>query len=240
MECLLLIQGRVKQVDLFRKPTNRNQYLLTTSCHPTHVTTNIPFSLAVRIVRIWSLQSDRDKRLTELRNMLIERDYKPGIIDAAIEKARSIDRKDALKKVENNNTNKRPVFIITYDPRLPSITEIVKKHWRSMVKDPYLADVFKKSALIAYKRAQNIKDKIIRAKVPPLAPLRPKRALPGMSRCKGYPICPFIKQGKSVRAVASYTAEILQEVNCKSKNVIYCIECRKCKNQYIEETDRSL
>ena len=42
--------------------------------------------------------------------MLIERDYKPGIIDAAIEKARSIDRKDALKKVENNNTNKRPVF----------------------------------------------------------------------------------------------------------------------------------
>ena len=85
-----------------------------------------------------------------------------------------IDRKDALKKVGNNNTNKRPVFIITYDPRLPSITEIVKKHWRSMVKDPYLADVFKKSALIAYKRAQNIKDKIIRAKVPPSAPLRPK------------------------------------------------------------------
>ena len=145
-----------------------------------------------------------------------------------------------IKKVENNNTNKRPVFIITYDPRLPSITEIVKKHWRSMVKDPYLADVFKKSALIAYKRAQNIKDKIIRAKVPPLAPLRPKRALPGMSRCKGYPICPLKKQGKSVRAVASYTAEILQEVNCKSKNVIYCIECRKCKNQYIGETDMSL
>ena len=110
-----------------------------------------------------------------------------------------------------------------------------------MVKDPYLADVFKEPPLIAYKRAQNIKDKIIRAKVPPLAPLRPRRVLPGMSRCKGCPICPFIKQGKSVRAVAaSYTAEILQEVNCKSKNVIYCIECRKCKNQYIGETNRSL
>ena len=127
--------------------------------------------------------------------MLIERDYKPGIIDAAIEKARSIDRKDALKKVENNNTNKRPVFIITYDPRLPSITEIVKKHWHSMVKDPYLAYVFKEPPLIAYKRAQNIKDKIIRAKVPPLAPLRLRRVLPGMRRCKGCPICTFIKQG---------------------------------------------
>ena len=43
---------------------------------------------------------------------------------------------------------------LTYDPRLPSITEIVKKHWRSMVKDPYLADVFKEPPLIAYKRAK--------------------------------------------------------------------------------------
>ena len=40
-----------------------------------------------------------------------------------------------------------------------------------MVKDPYLAEVFKEPPLIAYKRAPNIRDKIIRAKVPPLAPL---------------------------------------------------------------------
>ena len=62
-----------------------------------------------------------------------------------------------------------------------------------------------------------------------------------MTRCKGCPICPFVNQGKRVRAVAtSYTAEILQEDNCKTKNVIYCINCKKCENQYIGETDRSL
>ena len=81
-----------------------------------------------------------------------------------------ITRTEALKKVETNKTKKRPVFVITYDPRLPSITVIVKKHWRTMVRDLYLADVFTEPPLIAYKRPQNIREKIVRAKVPPPAP----------------------------------------------------------------------
>ena len=228
-------------VDLYKKPTDRNQYLLTSSCHPTHVTTNIPFSLALRIVRICSLPEDRDKRLAELKSMLLERDYKPGIIDAAIEKAKSIPRSEALKKVENKKEKKRPVFVITHDPRLPSITNIVHKHWRTMSKDPYLKQVFSEPPLIAYKRPKNIKELIIRAKVPPTAPARPKRKIPGMTKCKGCPTCPYIKQGKQIRASAtSYTAEILDQVNCQTSNIVYCITCKKCNIQYIGESQRSL
>ena len=51
----------------------------------------------------------------------MERDYKPGLIDAAIEKARAIPRAEALKKVNPEKQSKRPVFVVTYDPRLPSI-----------------------------------------------------------------------------------------------------------------------
>ena len=77
-------------LDLYRKPTERNQYLLPSSCHPAHVTNNIPFSLAYRIVRICSDQDTRDKRLEELSKLLLDRNYKKSIINAANNKAKSI------------------------------------------------------------------------------------------------------------------------------------------------------
>ena len=62
--------------DLYRKPTHRNQYVLTIFCHPAHVTDNIPFSLALRIIRICSENTGRDIRLAELKSLLLYRGYK--------------------------------------------------------------------------------------------------------------------------------------------------------------------
>ena len=48
-----IVEGKIV-TDLFRKECDRNQYLLTSSCHPVQCTKNMPFSLALRIVRICS------------------------------------------------------------------------------------------------------------------------------------------------------------------------------------------
>ena len=40
--------------DLYTKPTDKHQYLLHSSCHPTHTKRAIPFSLALRLRRICS------------------------------------------------------------------------------------------------------------------------------------------------------------------------------------------
>ena len=143
--------------DLYKKETDRNQYLLTSSCHPAHVTNNIPFSLALRIVRICSKPEDREKRFIDLKNMLLARDYSNKIIDAAIEKARNIPRSEALKRVVKQANNDRTVFVVTYDPRLPSISKIVNKHYRTMIQDPHQKEVLNKHFLIAYKRPKNIR-----------------------------------------------------------------------------------
>ena len=45
--------GQVK-TDLHTKPTNRHHYLLNSSCHPLHTKRAIPFSLALRLLRICS------------------------------------------------------------------------------------------------------------------------------------------------------------------------------------------
>merc|ERR1712030_73169 len=75
--------------DLFRKKCDINQYILTSSCHPVQCTENIPFSLALRIIQICSENNTRDERLGELKQLLLDREYREGMIDVAINKARS-------------------------------------------------------------------------------------------------------------------------------------------------------
>ena len=55
-----IVDGKVV-TDLYKKPTDRNMYLLPRSCHPAHTTNSIPYSLALRIVRICSREVDMDK-----------------------------------------------------------------------------------------------------------------------------------------------------------------------------------
>lgn len=62
------------------------------------MTTNIPFSLALRIVRICSLPEARDQRLEELKDMLLSRGYRKSVINDAVKKARNIPRNEAIKK----------------------------------------------------------------------------------------------------------------------------------------------
>ena len=232
--------GRI-ETDLFRKPTDKNQYLLTSSCHPKECFENIPLSLAIRINRICSEEHNREIRFQELKEMLIEREYTPGIIDAAIAKARATPRAMALGRVPRHETTDRPVYVALYDPRLPLISKITQKHHRSMVcRDQYLKDVFPLPPLIAYKRQKNIKETIIRAKVAPKV-TRPKRINKGMKKCdkKRCEACPYIKTGRSIKS-DKFTWKINHKYDCSTTNVVYMVECDKdnCKMRYIGETIR--
>ena len=242
LDTLLSLKEDKIIVDLYRKPTDRNLYLLPTSCHPPQMITNIPYSLALRIVRICSESDTRDKRLNELRDLLSERNYNLSIINSAILRAKKISRTQALCNVAPSKSNVRPVYVITYDPRLPNIQSIVNKHWRSMkTVDPYLATVFPEPPLTAFKRQRNIKDFIIRSKVSESRKF-PKRIKLGMKKCeKSCLACPFILEQKTVKN-ESKIWYIRSNVNCKTTNFIYMIECNieNCKQRYIGESGRSL
>ena len=77
---------------------------------------------------IFSFKEDREKHFLELKDLSLSRDYKPKIIDSAIEKARNVPRNEALKKVNKEKTSSRPVFVMHFDQRLPSIPAIIKRH----------------------------------------------------------------------------------------------------------------
>ena len=167
---------RKLEVDLFKKQTDINQYLLPSSCHPKATSKAIPFSLSLRIVRICTKKKQRYQRLSELKELLLARKYPEQLIDAAQDKAKKIPRKVALLKVRKKDTTNRPVFSIKYDPRLPSIQALQSKHWRSMtVQNQYLKEVFTEPPMTAYRRQTNIRDILIKFKVRPAPERYPKR-----------------------------------------------------------------
>ena len=158
----------------------------------------MPFSLALRINRICSDPSDTEKAYNELKGMLIQRQYPEKIINEAIARSRAIPRGVALKSVTRQSTTNRTTFVVLFDPRLPLVKPIMQKHWRSMVtQDSYLKKVFPSPPLIAYKRQQNIKDKLIRAKV--ASNTRIQRNLVGMTKCNNCVACKYITEGKSIK-----------------------------------------
>ena len=171
-------------LDLYRKPTDRNKYLLPDSCHPYSNIHNIPLSLAIRITRICSEPETRENRYNELKCMLLERKYPLGIIDAAISKARSIPREVAIRRVAREHTqSRRPVFVVSWDPRLPSVSAMTQKHWRKMTsQDQLMKDTFPEPPLVAYKRQKNLGDFLIRAKVNPKNNRKSNRKLRGMKK----------------------------------------------------------
>ena len=165
-------------------------------------------------MRICSKESDHEQMFQELKQMLTERGYLENIINAAIIKARGVPNQVALKPVLRQDTNTRPVFAVTYDPRLPSAKGIVNKHWRSMVsQDQHLEEVFKEPPMIAFKRQRYQRDMLIRAKVHQIKG-REKRSFNGMRKCAA---CPYVPKTKTLKTYKKQTWKIMNSISCESK-----------------------
>ena len=110
-----------------------------------------------------------------------------------------------------------------------------------MTDDPYLADVYPLPPMVSYRRPKNLKDILVRAKVPQVIS-RPKRKLNGMKRCPYDCLtCPYVQSGKTIHATATkYKHDLEAAVDCQTANIIYCLSCNKCSEQYIGETEQTL
>ena len=68
-----------------------------------------------------------------------------------------------------------------------------------IAQDSYLAEVFQKPPLTAFK-SQNLRDLLIRAKVLGAPRHHEKRQFNGMKKCgKLCTLCPYVKEGKVVK-----------------------------------------
>jgi hypothetical protein len=122
---------------------------------------NVPYSLALRILRICSTAVALDKHLHELGQMLLSRSYKK-VVKNAIDKVKLINRSLELTKVAKS-TNKSVILALKYHPKLCSVTQIIRKHWRTLTKDFKVLKIFPSPPLVAYRQPPNLKSVLFRA-----------------------------------------------------------------------------
>ena len=223
------------QIDLHTKPTDSHQYLLPTSCHPKHITNNIPKGLAIRVKRICSSANTCNRRLKELRGHLRKRGYKKRTIDRAFEATSNMERGELLHYREKKKNSRVP-FVATYHPDAPYIEGIIAKHWSLIEDSEELKRVFTQRPIVAYRRPQNLRDLLVRARVD----TEPKQP-PGTSKCQTR-TCQICRGLMPITTTFTGTVSgtrhpIKQPLSCNSVNVIYLITCQKCGIQYIGETE---
>jgi peptide-methionine (R)-S-oxide reductase len=235
---LTIKNGKIK-TDLYRKETDKVQYLLPSSCHPSHIFKSVPYSLGLRLVRICSDREDLKKRLFELEEMLLSRGYSKNIVKETTLKALTLDRAEILKKVTKTKKD-RVVLAVTYHPKLPSVSSIISKHYKTLSKDQKAKETFPLPPMVAFKQPPNLRNKLVHAKLPTKG--KSKRQVNGIRPCnKPCGICPYVLQSNQFISTATKERfQIKGTFNCNTSGVIYLTTCSKCLIQYVGQTGRRL
>ena len=229
----------------YTKPTDRQNYLYRTSAHPEHLKKNIPYGQALRLKKICSKKEDYEKSAKKLKERLLQLKYQEEEIDTQFNKANARSR-DVLLQSEgkqNLTTNRLPC-VTTYNKSSPDIKETINKHWDILKVDPNLEQIFQEKPVMAFKRNKNLKDMIgqktlLNNKVVRKKPIKTHKGLCSPCNSHGNNIC-----CKQIRNTDEFqnngTKEkfkIFHRVNCRSKFVIYLLECILCMIQYVGKSE---
>ena len=124
--------------------------------------------------------------------------------------------------------------MVTFNRTLSNLIKIVHKHWHVLKADNQLKKVFAEAPLLAYRRNKNIKEFIGSNCISNNEVVRPKTIIEKgeCSPCynkTGALCCSQVNKTSNFRSTKGETFEIRHNVNCKSKNVLYLVDCTLCK-----------
>ena len=233
-----IVDGQIV-TDLYVKPTDTHQYLATNSCHPRHCKEAIPYSQALRMRRICSSDEAFNKRTTDLKEHLTPRSYEETTVQQQIERAKHLRQEDALRPPAEKATNKRTPLVVSYHPNLPHLTALTKEKLPILHASNHLKQAIPELPIVAYRRPKNLRDLLVSAELKTPDSCQAQGSSPcGHPRCR---TCQHIwTEDTFVSTTTGCSYHVRATATCKTRNVIYLIQCRKCKLQYVGETQNPL
>ena len=145
------------QTTIYRKQTDRQNYLDARSEHPKLLKDSIPYSQALRIKRICSSQQEFLNHTAKMINQFQKRGYDRSLIEQQINKANLQEREQLLKEKKKETATNIPLSL-KYNRTLPKIKEIVMKHWHLLHINPNLAEIFQNPTILAFYQNKKLRD----------------------------------------------------------------------------------
>ena len=229
----------ILQTKVFFKDTDTHQLLHKASFHPKHTTKGVLKSQLLRFKRISSSYANYSDSCSILFKALRQRGYSRRLM-------RQMKREIWLSEPRSRDA------VVTDQDILPIVIPYndvgckLAKLWKSIIS---LNPNFSGYRLItAFSNGQNLSKKLVHSSMQ-LPAGRQSERRPTLStgnscrrctsiRCKA---CNYITEGARFRsAVNDKTFTVRGSLNCTSKNLVYLVSCRKCNQQYVGETGRTL
>ena len=104
---------------------------------------------------------------------------------------------------------------------------IVRHHWKEIQKSETLTKLFPKPPVVAFRQPKSINNILVRAAVGQCKPC-------GDKRCK---CCLQLQHAQVFHSkTTGKEYSIVCNVNCKTPNVVYLLDCHVCGSQYVGES----
>ena len=149
---------------VYHKKTDDKMYLHYSSAHPRSQKDTIPYSLFIRCKRICTENRHFNMEVQEITNKLAHQGYPKELIVKSYLKAKNQDRDNLLKMDEKPNNQKNKIRLITtYNKHNPPMKEILERF-----KDYFLQNrkgIDFQNIQTVYRRAPNLRDKLVRGQV---------------------------------------------------------------------------
>ena len=132
----------------------------------------------------------------------------------------------------------RVPLITTYHPDLSPLRHTVDSLLPVLHTSQRLRNSIPEPPIVAHQRPRNLRDLLVRAELKPTWIEYSGSSACLKSRCK---TCQHIRSDTTFKStVTGQTFLVRASATCKTENLIYLIECKLCKKQYVGETENRL
>ena len=152
LDLLITIVNNTLETTIYSKPTDSHVYLNAISSHPKSQIRAIAKSVALRLRRICSEDSDFYVKSKVYAQYLIDCGHNSAHVNTVFEEVGNMTRDEARKSKPKSKGNKC-VFVTKYNPRVRDIASIIREHRGIIDRDERASEILPKNSIrVAYSR----------------------------------------------------------------------------------------